>query len=286
MAHEGSALGATPYTAPHYQDMNEIVLTLGVESWKPVLTALILPPLPLLLVLLYAARKLGKRPILGTTLLLLSTLGLWLSTTQAAGQLLSQWLLKPPPALISSDLAELRRNPKTAIIVLGGGRRLLAPEYGVSTLKPRTVDRLRYGVWLSRQTGLPLGFSGGVGHGVAPGTSEAEIAARVAEQEFGRALKWQEGASRDTRENALKTVAMLQPQGIEQIVVVTHAYHMRRAMANFERAVEGTSIRLVAAPMGQRGTSRLNLSDWLPGPDGYEETWIVLHEWLGRLIGA
>ena len=29
--------------------MNEIFLTLGVEAWKPLVTALLLPPVPLLL---------------------------------------------------------------------------------------------------------------------------------------------------------------------------------------------------------------------------------------------
>ena len=266
--------------------MNELVLTLGAESWKPVLTALVLPPFPLLLLVLLGAYRISRRPLLGWLMVLLGTVTLWLSTTQAAAQLLTQGLLKPPPALISTDIAELRRSPKTAIVVLGGGRRLSAPEYGISTLKPRTIERLRYGAWLARQTGLPLAYSGGVGHGAAPGPSEAEIAARVAEQEFGRPLRWQEGESRDTRENALKTVALLQPQGIEKIVIVTHAYHMRRALVNFERAVQGGPIRLVAAPLGMRGSARLGVVDWLPSIEGFEETWYALHEWLGRLIGA
>ena len=48
-------------------------------------------------------------------------------------------------------------------------------------------------------------------------------------------------------------LALLQPQGIEKIVVVTDALHMRRALSNFEKAVGGKRIRIVAAPMGSRG---------------------------------
>ena len=266
--------------------MNDLVLTLRIESWKPVLSALVLPPLPLLLLVLLGAGLIYRRPVLAWLMLLLGVVSLYLSMTLAASELLTRGLLKPPPALISSDIAELRRSPKTAIIVLGGGRRLSAPEYGMSTLKARSVERLRYGIWLSRETGLPLGFSGGLGHGAAAGATEAESAARIAEREFGRPLRWQEGESRDTRENALKTVALLQPLGIEQIVVVTHAYHMHRAIANFERAAAGQRIRIIAAPLGQRSSARLAFSDWLPSPDGFEDTWTVLHEWLGRLTGA
>jgi uncharacterized SAM-binding protein YcdF (DUF218 family) len=266
--------------------MNELVLTLGIEAWKPVLTALVMPPVPLLLLVLVGARLMFRRPLLAWALILLATLGIWFSATQALANALVQIWIKPPPALVARDVAELRHSPKTAIIVLGGGRRLVAPEYGLSTLKVRSVERLRYGVWLSRETGLPLGFSGGVGHGVAAGPSEAEIAARIAEREFGRALRWQEGESRDTRENALKTVALLQPQGIETIVLVTDALHMRRALGNFERAAEGLHIRIVAAPMGSRGSGKLRAGDWLPSLDGYEDVWMACHEALGRLLGA
>jgi uncharacterized SAM-binding protein YcdF (DUF218 family) len=266
--------------------MNELALALGIESWKPVLTALVMPPVPLLLLVLIGARQMFRRPLLAWLLIGLATLGIWFSGTQALGRLLVQWWIQPPPALAARDVAELRHSPKTAIIVLGGGRRLVAPEYGVSSLNGRTIERLRYGVWLSRETGLPLGFSGGVGHGAAAGPSEAEIAARVAEREFGRALRWQEGESRDTRENALKTVALLQPQGITTIVLVTDALHMRRALAHFERAAEGRRIRIVVAPMGARGSGHLRAIDWLPSLDGYEVVWMTCHEALGRLLGA
>ncbi len=266
--------------------MNEIIQALGIESWKPALTALAMPPVPLLLLVLIGARQMFIRPLLAWLLILLGTLGVWFSGTHALGYGLNQSLNRAPPALSSSDLAELRRSPKTAIIVLGGGRRLTAPEYGLSTLNFRSAERLRYGIWLSRETGLPLGFSGGVGHGAASGASEAEIAARVAEREYGRNLRWQESESRDTRENAIKTVALLQPQGIEKIVLVTDALHMRRALANFEQAVGGKRIRIVAAPMGVRADSHLSGSDWLPSRQGFEEVWMALHESLGRLLGT
>ena len=261
-------------------------MALGIESWKPVVTALAMPPVPMLLLVLVGARQMARRPPLGWALVVLATLGIWFSFTPLLGHVIVEGLIKPPPALTRLELAELRHSPKTAIIVLGGGRRLTAPEYGMSTLNFRSADRLRYGIWLSRETGLPLGYSGGLGHGVTPGPSEAEIASRVAEREFNRPLRWQEGASRDTRENALRTVALLQPQGIEKIVLVTDALHMPRALANFERAAEGQHIRLVAAPMNASAAGPLTARYWQPSLQGYEEVWLACHEALGRLLGA
>lgn len=266
--------------------MNEIFLTLGIEAWKPTLSALLMPPVPFLVLVVVGARLMFRRRLLAWLLVMLGVLGIWASCTTALSQGLTQWLLKPQIPLQDSQIAELKRAPRTAIVVLGGGRRLLAPEYGVSSLHERGIERLRYGLWLARETGLPMAFSGGVGHNALPGPAEAEIAARIAEREFGRPLKWIETESRDTRENALRTVALLEPQGIDKIVLVTHGYHMPRALRNFQRAAEGRKISIVPAPMGMSPSGRLRAADWLPTAAGFEGTRLVLHEWLGRLLGA
>ncbi len=266
--------------------MNEIFLTLGIEAWKPIVSALILPPVPFLVLILAGARLMFRRRLLAWLLVLLGVMGLWLSSTPAVALGLSNWLIQPPRALIEAELADLKKAPKTTIVVLGGGRKLLAPEYGISDLKPASLERLRYGLWLGKETALPVGFSGGVGLGATGGPTEAEIAVRIAEREFGRPLRWTESESRDTRENAFKTVALLQTLGYEQIVVVTHAYHMPRAMRNFERAADGRKIKLVAAPLGTPSSSRIQATDWLPTLSGYQQTWLALHEWVGKLAGA
>lgn len=266
--------------------MNELFFTLGIESWKPWVTALVLPPVPLLLLVLVGARLMFRRRLLAWVVILLAVLGLWFSATGALGTTLLRLLTKPPPALIEREIAELKRAPKTAIVVLGGGRRVLAPEYGVSSLNERSIERLRYGLWLARGTQLPVLFSGGVGHAAATGATEAEIAARVAEQEFGVKLRWTEGASRDTRENARASVALLQAAGIEQVVLVTHHYHMTRARGHFERAMAPHGMKLVAAPMGMSPRGSFVAGDWIPTAEGFELVRLALREWLGRVVGA
>jgi uncharacterized SAM-binding protein YcdF (DUF218 family) len=108
----------------------------------------------------------------------------------------------------------------------------------------------------------------------------------VAEREFGRPLRWQETESRDTHENAVKTVALMRAQGIERIVLVTHGNHMRRSVANFERAAVGLRLQIIAAPMGQPAAGRMRLADWLPSTIGFDYTRVAIHEWLGYLLGA
>lgn len=271
--------------------MNDLFLWLGIDAMRPVVAALLLPPAPFVLLVLVGARMMFNRRLLAWLLILVSCLGIWSGATMAAAEGLRQWLLPPVRALSPSEVGELKKAPRTAIVVLGGGTKGLAPEYGVSDLGILSLDRLRYGLWLARETSLPVLFTGGLAHGAASGASEAEIAARVAERDFGRTLKWTETESRDTRENALKSVSLLRSQGIDRIVVVTHAYHMPRAMRNFERAVQASgappgSVQFVAAPMHVPTRKALRTIDFLPTRTGFFDTQLVLHEWLGWVIGA
>lgn len=268
--------------------MNNLFHLLGIEDLKPALGALLLPPVPLLLLVLMSARLMPRRRLLAWCGLLVACLGLWTMCTTAVGDALMQALLTTPPALSSTQISQLKRAPKTAIVVLGAGRTLLAPEYGEATLKPMTVERLRYGLWLARQTALPVAYSGGLGYGNEPGPSEAEVAARVAKQEFGQSLRWTEERSRDTQENAIYTLALLAPQGIEHIVLVTHGFHMQRALADFERAKQASKVHITIqpAPMDLRADRPLDLGDWIPSREGFTRTHLALHEWLGRMMGA
>jgi uncharacterized SAM-binding protein YcdF (DUF218 family) len=101
-------------------------------------------------------------------------------------------------------------------------------------------------------------------------------------------LRWTETRSRDTNENASMTLQLLKADGIEHIVLVTHYFHMRRAVAAFERAAQRSSVslRITTAPMGSDERGPPSLADWLPSRGGYQSVNIALHEWLGRLAGA
>ena len=270
--------------------MNELLLNLGLSHWKPLAAALLLPPVPMLVLILIGTQVLFNRRWLGWLLVLTGVVALWMSCTTALSRALTLGLLQPPPALTEAAVKGLSNQPRTAIVVLGGGRRVSAPEYGSPTLNARSMERLRYGIWLSRESGLPLAFSGGVGHNEAFGATEAELAARIAEREFKLPLRWVEAQSRDTQENALRSVALLKPQGIERIVVVTHAYHMARALRNFEGATARQAgdprMQIVGAPVARPTQGPLSPNSWLPSLRGFEDNHLAMHELLGLLFGA
>ena len=267
--------------------MNHLFVLLGIESWKPLVASLLLPPLPLILLMLLGARLILPRRGLGWLVILTSVALLWLSACTGTARALSRFVLHPPAALSVDRIKELKSQARSpiAIIVLGGGLEPYAPEYGVSNLKHHSLERLRYGLWLGRETGLPVGFSGGVGWGQPEGMPEARIAAQIAEREFGRPLKWIEESSRDTRENAGRSVALLRKSGIKHIVLVTSGWHMPRARAAFEAAAAG-EMRIEAAPMGLAQNAEVAALSWIPTGDGASDVRAILRELLGRAAGA
>lgn len=268
--------------------LNDLLASLGLGAAKGLLSQVLLPPASPLLAAALGALLRRRWPRLGGLLLAGGLLAMWLLCLPAVGLGLSTWLTRPPPPLSEAQITALRRAPHTAVLVLGAGRRALAPEYGVVDLAPLTVERLRYGAWLARRTGLPLGYSGGVAPWTEPGASEAEAAALVAQRDFGLALRWREDRSRDTDENARYSVAMLKADGITQIVLVTHDMHQRRALAAFERAMQrqGAQMRLLPAPVAVPRGGPLVAGDFWPSLAGLQRSLYALHEWLGLLAGA
>ena len=114
-------------------------------------------------------------------------------------------------------------------MILGGGVRT-APEFGGETLGRLTLERVRYGARVARQTTLPVLVSGGVVYG---GTAEAVLMKRALEEELNVAVRWTEERSRDTRSNAAESAAILRPAGVQRVLLVAHGFDMPRATAEF-----------------------------------------------------
>ncbi|MEO7851797.1 MAG: YdcF family protein, partial [Rubrivivax sp.] len=167
--------------------LNDLFSQLDIAAWKPLLTALVLPPVPFVLCLLFGARRLSRRRRGGWTLVWLAAAGIWFGSTAVVGDALQHQLWPAQQAHQAQALPDIvSRNPgsapdtETAIVVLGGGREGWSAEYGAANLNVYSLARLRYGLWLSRRTGLPVAYSGGVGHAQSAGNTEAQIAARIA----------------------------------------------------------------------------------------------------------
>jgi uncharacterized SAM-binding protein YcdF (DUF218 family) len=247
---------------------------------KPILSALVLPPLgPLLLAGAGLLLAFGRRRGAGLALVALGFGSLALLGSHAFALLLARHLLPQVEVVRPEQLQQVQ-----AIVVLGGGVLPQAPEYGAAQPSEATLARLRYGAWLARRTGKPLGFAGGVGWAAAgTGTaSEGSVAQRVLREDFALALRWNDDQSRDTAENAQRMAALLRPHGIRRIALVTDATHMPRALAHFRSA----GLEVLPAPTDIPVARDRTLLEWLPSAPGLVLSRQVLREWLGLLVAT
>ena len=250
---------------------------------KPWLTVLVMPPLSLLLLLLVAALLSSRWRITARICAGFAFVSLWLLSTHIVAVGLEATLLPQYPVL---SAGQVQAQGAQAIVVLGGGMDLNNPEYGATVLHTAAYERLRYGYFLKARTGLPLLYSGGYGLSsrvdTVAATSMAQVLAAQASADGRDPPDWVEGASRDTRENAQFSRALLQPKGINTVVVVTHAYHMPRSVRAFERA----GFRVIPAPMGFTRPADNWQRMWLPSGEGMTASRQVLRERLGLWMRA
>ncbi|GAC1605854.1 MAG: YdcF family protein [Ramlibacter sp.] len=241
---------------------------------KPILAALLLPPAGPLLLGLLGLLLMGKRWLAGALVSLVAITSLWFISCHAVGVGLARTLLPQvkPLNATSAAMADVQ-----AIVILGGGLKPQAPEYGRAQPSPVTLERIRYGAWLARQTGKPLAFAGGTGWGAAIGThAEADVARNVLRDDYRLELKWADGRSRDTAENATLTAAAMRGDRIHRIALVTNAWHMPRARAAYEKA----GFQVTPAPIGFAAPRERVLLEWLPSAHGLELSRQVLREWV------
>ncbi len=248
----------------------ELDLSLLLFWLKKLVAVAVLPPVLPLMLIVPGLLLLRRHRRVGSALAWTGVaLNLALITPLTVGWLVDA--LEPAPTL-SVDAARRAQ----AIVVLGAGKRTYAPEFGGETVNRLSLERVRYGARLARQTGLPVLVSGGAPTGDLP---EAELMKAALEQDFGIPVRWMETASRDTRQNAQFSAVQLQAAGIERILLVTHAAHMARARTEFE----ARGLDVIPAPTawlggGEAGDRVLTL---LPSQNTAYAGWFALHEWLG-----
>jgi len=228
----------------------------------------LMPPGCLLLVAGCGMLLLKRRPRLGATLVGLATVLLYaLSTRYLADHLLH--------TLETPALDPLVVGAGEAIVVLGSGTYFHAPEYGGDTVNAHGLVRLRYAARLHRATAKPILVSGGAPEG-APQPEAAHMAVTL-QRDFGVAVAWIEGRSRTTLENARYSRALLGQAGIKTIYLVTHAWHMPRALQAFESA----GFTVIPAPTDYATRFKLTLLDFLPDARALADSSRWFHEIVG-----
>jgi uncharacterized SAM-binding protein YcdF (DUF218 family) len=236
--------------------------------WRALAKAILLPPAGPLLLAIVGLAILGRRPRAGRALALIGVLSLAAFSMPAVSVLLVNALDATP----AFDPA--RPSGAQAVVILGSGVRRDAA-YGGDTLGRHTLERVRYGARVARQTSLPVLVSGG---SVFGGDTEASLMKRALEDEFGVPVRWAEDRSRTTHENAVMSAAVLRANGIDQVILVVHAPDVRRATAEFKAA----GIATVAAPIGIASAEFHSLFDFMPSLSGLTDSYYALYEILGN----
>jgi uncharacterized SAM-binding protein YcdF (DUF218 family) len=240
----------------------------------------LLPPFGLVVLAIVGAAVSRWRRRLGRGLLAAALLALYL---MAVGPF-AVWLiglLQTEPALTT---AAAKASGAQAIVVLSADQTGFAADYGGETAGNLTIERLRRGARLQRETGLPVLVSGGL----LPRhrRSLADAMREALEVDFAVPVRWLEDRSRTTAENAAYSAAILKPAGIKRVLLVTSAWHMPRALLAFRAA----GLDPVAAPTGFVSAGQpFAWEDLVAMPHALQlSTWAV-HEMLGyvwyRLVG-
>lgn len=241
-----------------------------------IIALLVLPPAAIVIVGIIGLFLTIWRRWLGGIVVALALLALFVLSVPLIGKRLMMQL----EAEFRDDVVAFEKPAANvqAIVILGGGRYPGAPEYGAAdTVSNETLERLRYGARLARQTNLPVIVSGGPVFGEE--ISEGELMKRVLEEDFGVKVKWVEGKSRNTLENARRTKILLAEAEIRNVYLVTHAWHMARAQWSFVEA----GLNAVPAPLGFTSVGRGDLTPlgYLPSAAGLKASTLALRERIG-----
>jgi uncharacterized SAM-binding protein YcdF (DUF218 family) len=239
---------------------------MSTEFARGLVAALAVPPVSLMLAALFG----GVASLRG------ARVGTWIAMLAAA------FLLGLSTPLVSSLLLLSLEAPAqstgervpAAILVLGAETSTGPDGADVGAL---TLERLRRAADLQRETDLPLLVTAGPTTAGAPPL--AQLMKTALEGSFHVPVRWIEPTARNTAENATRSAAILAPEGIMSVLLVTHSWHMRRAQAEVQRAgfiAWPAPVRAERIPDGRP-------SDWIPRADRLAMSWFALREWAGLL---
>ncbi|EEG08285.1 YdcF family protein [Pseudogulbenkiania ferrooxidans] len=236
------------------------------------LGAFFLPPLNVILLVLLGLWLRRRHPRAGSVVV---ALALGLSYALATPQM-AMWLNRSLERFPLVALSQVRETG--AIVVLGGGKKP-APEYGRNEPSADTLMRLRYAAYLARHSGRPVLVSGGAPLG---GEAEAPVMARTLVSDYGVQPRWVEQGSDTTFDNARLSAQLLKADGVRSITLVSQGWHLARAVPLFEEQ----GLKVLPAPTGLVRYDGGGVMWYLPSGRAMQETHAALREWVGRLYYA
>ncbi len=234
---------------------------------KTLLRYLFLPPAGPLLLALLGLALLKIRPRLARIFLAAGLASLWLLSTPIVSDALTGLAERYPPL----DFRQAA-SAQAIVILGGGGERAAAPEYGGPAAEPMMLERLAYGAYVAKRTGLPILVTGY--------SLEARAMHESLQRNFGIETRWIDDQAYDTFQNARNSARILDAEKVHRIVLVTRATHMRRSVQEF-RAV---GFDTVAAPAGMLAARDFGLMQFVPAPEALLRSHMAIYELIGEPV--
>ena len=236
---------------------------------KHILLTLALPPTLFVVLIVIGLlmrgvwRKAGRRLIWTSTLLLI-LFGMPVISDSLLLALASGLPMTPPA-----------EHPPQAIVVLGA--EVIRAHNEKLGIRPGllTLDRLRAAAILYRRTGLPILVTGGT---TQPNTAPVGLVMEESlTEDFQTPPRWVEAKSVDTWENARFSADILNAEGITSVYVVTHSWHMRRALLAFHEF----GLTATAFPTSLEDPLGPDVSDFVPRASAWQSSYYAIHELIG-----
>lgn len=206
----------------------------------------------------------------GIALALAASLCLFAAATPA----LSSYLLRLAESGLPTN-ADL--SAAQAIIVLGGDIKVGDGAAIPDRLGALSFERLGYAAAAYRRLHLPVAVTGGAVDDAHQ--SEGALMKAALQSQFDVPVEWSEERSRTTMENALFTARLLLPAKIVTVVLVTHAWHLPRALWTFRRA----GFTPLPWPVPRTALRLGRVRDFLPSPGALLDSFNAVHELIGGL---
>lgn len=189
----------------------------------------------------------------------------------------SNWLLQSIETSPAFRAEQAKGLGNAAIVVLGAGQYEDVAEYGEAIPNEDAVTRLTYAAWLQQQTGLPLMLTGGVPE--YGSIAHAQVLATYMQRHLSATPRWLEIQSRTTFENAKFAAEMLYVEDINEVILVTHSAHMRRAVYLFESM--GFTVTPAPVNLSFPNQPLAQVWRWVPNANSLKRSSAVIHEALG-----
>jgi len=230
---------------------------------KKLITFFILPPglfISVLLIIAYLGRKVKSVFYIS----LASAILLYLISIEPVKDKLLQPLESSytQPKIVDGDV----------IVVLGGGA------YNTGILTEDSMKRLLTGFILHKRLNKPIILSGGSAISVLP---EAEVMKQMLiELGVDKNMIYTDKNSRDTNENAFFVKKLCQEKGFKKIILITSAYHMKRAVYLFRF----TGLDITPYPTDFKMDKKYNIYSYFPKMNVIQDSTKAIREYIGYIF--